>query len=254
MTLFNRFKEICLDGVPADYLFEKFNSAAGNEIQGGKIFSPRSSSALCMNAFGWFIERPEEFPAVKGLENLDWPALSVDIECQLRFPWRGGRSPWLDAVIETEHYLIGVESKRFEPFRKSTPSSMSKTYWEDYWGGNMSGYQSERDKFRDKPKHYKHLSSRQLVAHSLGLKTQANKKNKKPVLLYIHCDKVVENPVLVSAKAVEKHHAEIAEFATSVSGDEVSFESLTYRELLSAFTGGGLVTHSENLDKVYDLI
>ena len=169
MTLFNRFKDICLEGVPAEYLFEKFNRAAGNEIEDGKIFSPRSSSALCMNAFGWFIERPEMFPPISGLENIDWPAISVDIECELRFPWRGGRSPWLDAVIETENHLIGVESKRFEPFTKSTDSKMSVAYWRDVWGPDMEGYEFERNKFRDNPKHYQHLSSRQLVAHSLGV-------------------------------------------------------------------------------------
>ena len=122
-----------------------------------------------MNAFGWFIERPEMFPPISGLENIDWPAISVDIECELRFPWRGGRSPWLDAVIETENHLIGVESKRFEPFTKSTDSKMSVAYWRDVWGPDMEGYEFERNKFRDNPKHYQHLSSRQLVAHSLGV-------------------------------------------------------------------------------------
>ena len=253
MTLFNRFKDICLEGVPAEYLFEKFNRAAGNEIEDGKIFSPRSSSALCMNAFGWFIERPEMFPPISGLENIDWPAISVDIECELRFPWRGGRSPWLDAVIETENHLIGVESKRFEPFTKSTDSKMSVAYWRDVWGPDMEGYEFERNKFRDNPKHYQHLSSRQLVAHSLGIKTQANKLNKKPVLVYIHCDKEVDSPVKVTPTAIKKHAWEIVEFASAVTDDEVRFEHLSYSDLINSF-GPTLSQHGENLNDRYKLI
>lgn len=43
----------------------------------------------------------------------------------MRFPWAGGRHPWLDAAVETERYLIGVESKRFEPFRDAKSVRLS---------------------------------------------------------------------------------------------------------------------------------
>ena len=248
-----RFKNICLEGVPYKHLIERFNLAAGNEIENGKIFSERSSSALCMNAFGWFIERPELLPKIPKLELLDWPPLSVEIECPLRFPWRGGKSPWLDVVVETAQYLIGIESKRFEPYSKSTPAPMSDAYWRDVWGDNMDGYQIERDKFRENPKHYKHLSSRQLVAHSLGIKTQAKKKGKLPVLIYIHCDKPMEAPVKVTSEAISVHQSEVEEFANSVVGNEVLFTSINYAEWIKTFPRK-IRSHGANLNKTYNLI
>ena len=140
--------------------------------------------------------------------------------------------------------------KRFEPFTKSTPSKMSDAYWRDVWGENMSGYQAERDKFRDNPKHYKHLSSRQLVAHSLGLQTQAKKKNKKPALVYIYGDNEVDSPVKVTKDAIKNHAIEIKEFALSVSGDEVRFEHLTYREWVQSYS----LPHTDRLISIYNLI
>lgn len=248
-----RFKNICLEGVPHEHLIERFNQAAGSEIENGKIFSDRSSSALCMNAFGWFIQRPEMLPLFPNLENLDWPPISVEIECSLKFPWRGGKSPWLDAVVETNRHLIGVESKRFEPFTKSTPAPMSEAYWRDVWGGKMDGYQRERDKFRDNPKHYKHLTSRQLVAHSLGIKTQAKKKGKKPVLVYIHCNKPLHAPVKVTHEAISSHQSEIDEFARNVFGNEVLFVSTSYSEWIDRFTDE-IHSHGKNLNSAYNLI
>jgi len=248
-----RFKNICLEGVPHEHLIKRFNQAAGNEIETGKIFSERSSSALCMNAFGWFIHRPEMLPLFPKLEKLDWPPLSVEIECPLRFPWRGGTSPWLDAIVETNQYLIGVESKRFEPFTKSTPAPMSDAYWRDVWGDKMEGYQNERDKFRDSPKHYKHLTSRQLVAHSLGIKTQAKKKSKKPVLVYIHYNKPLEIPVKVTAEAISAHQSEIEEFANSVLGNEVFFVSTSYSEWINNFPNE-IRSHADNLNNAYSII
>ena len=91
--------------------------AGGNEIVSGKLNSPESSTALAANAFGWFLERPSELPPFPSLPDADWPAARVEVERQMRFPWRGGCHPWLDAAVETPTCLIGVESKRFEPFR-----------------------------------------------------------------------------------------------------------------------------------------
>jgi len=253
MNLETRFKNICLEGVPHKHLIKRFNQAAGNEIENGKIFSERSSSALCMNAFGWFIQRPEMLPLFPRLEKQDWTPLSVEIECPLRFPWRGGTSPWLDAVVETNQYLIGIESKRFEPFTKSTPAPMSDAYWRDVWGDMMDGYQKERDIFRDNPKHYKHLTSRQLVAHSLGIKTQAKKKSKKPVLIYIHCNRPLEKPVSVTREAISAHQSEIDEFANSVTGNEVLFVPISYSDWIDSFSEE-IRAHGDNLNRAYKLI
>jgi hypothetical protein len=61
-------------------------------------------------------------------------AQKVCLEGQLRFPWRGGDYPWLDVVVTTQHALIGIEAKRYEPFRDQESASFSKAYLRHVWG------------------------------------------------------------------------------------------------------------------------
>jgi hypothetical protein len=114
-------------GAPAEYMLARLAKAGGKEIESGKFSSHESSAALAVNCFGWFIERPQELPPLCGLEAAGVPEL-VDIEFCARFPWSGGRHQWLDAVVQTRTTLIGVESKRFEPFRDKKSVSLSSAY------------------------------------------------------------------------------------------------------------------------------
>lgn len=90
--------------------------APGKELESGKFGSLESSSALAVNTFGWFIDRPQLLPCLPGAPWSNAVEL-VDVEFCARFPWSGGRHPWLDAVVQSPTQLIGIESKRFEPFR-----------------------------------------------------------------------------------------------------------------------------------------
>ena len=127
-----------LPGVPEHLVRAALAKAGGNEIDRGKFDSPESSAALAVNAFGWFLERPSDLPPFPSLPDIDWPALRVDVERRMRFPWRGGRHPWLDAAVETADHVVGVESKRFEPFRDVKTVSLSDNYNRDVWGGRMT--------------------------------------------------------------------------------------------------------------------
>jgi hypothetical protein len=106
-----------LPGVPSDVVVRRLNAAGGNEVSSGKLSSLESSAALAVNTFGWFIARPELLPAFPMLQSVNWPATQVEVEYCARFPWSGGKHPWLDAWVETPTAIIGVESKRFEPYR-----------------------------------------------------------------------------------------------------------------------------------------
>lgn len=121
--------ELFLPGVPADLVLAALERAGGNEVASGKLASPDSSAALAVNGFGWFLRRPEDLPAFPGLDDLDWPAVRVDVERQMRFLWSGGRHPWLDA---------GVESKRYEPFRDAKRAVLADAYDRDVWGERVS--------------------------------------------------------------------------------------------------------------------
>lgn len=116
-----------LPGVAVDHVLSRLDKAGGNEIKGGKFASPESSAALAVNTFGCFIDRPELLPPFPGLA-IDFVSPTVDVEYCARFPWTGARHPWLDAVIETPNHLIGIESKRFEPYRDTKAVSFSSAY------------------------------------------------------------------------------------------------------------------------------
>ena len=107
-----------LPGVPGGQVEELFKGARGNEIDTGKIDSPRSSAALAANTFGFFLSRADELPALPGCEDEVWPATYLTLEKKLPI-WRGGTPPHLDVLVTTASALIGIESKRFEPFDKN---------------------------------------------------------------------------------------------------------------------------------------
>ena len=147
-----------LPGVAEGQVRAPLGRAGGNEIESGKFSSPASSAALAVNAFGWFLERPAELPAFPPLADLDWPAQSAEVERQ-RFPWSGGRHPWLDAAVETVTHLIGVESKRFERFRDAKASSLSAAYDRDVWGESMEPYTAMRNRLRTDASIFHHLDA-----------------------------------------------------------------------------------------------
>ena len=134
----NRF----LPGVPSEQIEQIYNNAPGNEIRSGKFDSPESSAALVANTFGFFLNTPGRLPALPGCDTSGWPASSVALEKEVRFPWRARWGhPVLDVLMITASALIGIESKRFEPFRDNPEGGFTDTYWRDVWGDGLNGYQ-----------------------------------------------------------------------------------------------------------------
>ena len=228
-----------LPGVPRPKIEALLNKARGNEIATGKFDSPRSSAALAANTFGYFLERPEELPPLPGCGEGGWPARSVDIERTVRFPWRGGTRPHLDALVTTPSALIGIESKRYEPFDRGKKAAFSEAYWRPLWGDRMKRYESVRDRLREDGNLYSSLDAAQLVKHAFGLRTEvhltAAHRGLTPVLFYLYAEPARRpgdgRPVDDELKV--RHRDEIESFAHAVAGDEVTFVSCTYGELLS---------------------
>jgi hypothetical protein len=229
-----------LPGVPAGVILATYGSAPGNEIASGKFTSPESSAALVANAFGPFMARPAELQSPSGGEAWGWPATSVRLEAILRFPWSGGRHPCLDALIETPSAVIGVESKRYEPFRAKAPVEWPDTYWRPVWGSAMTGYQGVRDDLREGVSAFARLDAAQLVKHAFALRTAVHRDERflgrQPVLLYLYAEpKCWPDGRPVSRVDIKAHRAEVGSFAEAVSGDEVVFHACSYRELLAAW-------------------
>ncbi len=225
-----------LSGVPEKLVRAALTKAGGNEIESGKLDSQESSAALAVNAFGWFIERPDDLPPFPGLADLRWPAVRVDVERQMPLPWRGGRHPWLDAAVETSSHVIGIESKRFEPFRDAKTVNLSDAYDRDVWGDQMTPFTAMRDRLRAGDGAYHHLDAAQLVKHAFGLVSEGRRLGKAPVLLYLYAEPTHRGVSSIPITAIERHRAEIAEFGASVADAEVRFAACSWREWLVGWT------------------
>ena len=230
-----------LPGVPGSEVEAIFGAAAGNEIATGKFDSPESSAALAANAFGFFLRRAADLPPMPGCDDQMWPARSLMLETEVRFPWTGGRHPVLDGMVTTPSAFIGIESKRFEPYRTKSTSRLSAAYWRPVWGRRMKGYESIRDDLRDFPDLYGHLDAAQLFKHAFALRTAVHKRPEfrglTPILFYVYATPEIwprsGEPVDEGAKA--QHLEEIGRFAVAVAGDEVRFISCSYKRLLKAW-------------------
>lgn len=234
-----------LPGVPAGEIEAIFDAAPGNEIATGKFDSPESSAALAANAFGFFLERASDLPVLPGCGGKNWRARSLALEATVRFPWRGGRHPVLDCLVETRSSLIGIESKRFEPYRPRRAGPLSDAYWRPCWGRRMKGYEAIRDGLRDKPDLYRYLDAAQLFKHAFALRTAVHRPDARPglepVLFYVYAEPGVwpMDGRAVDERGKARHRQEIARFRESVDGDEVAFVPCSYRLLLKSWAEQG---------------
>jgi len=225
--------DVFLPGVSVAHVRARLAAAGGDEIGSGKFASPESSAALAVNAFGWFVERPTDLPPLPGTEAMGVPG-HVDVEYCARFPWSGGRHPWLDAVVITPTHLIGVESKRFEPFRDTKMVSLSSAYDRPVWGERMGRFAAMRDALRSHELKFRHLDAAQLVKHAFGLVTDGRRLSRRPVLFYLYAEPKERGTHTIAAEDHRRHRDEIAAFARQVDGDEVRFLSASYRDWIDA--------------------
>jgi hypothetical protein len=238
-------------------ILKAYEKAPGNELESGKLSSPESSAALAANTFGYFIHRPEAFPQVPAFGPVGWPAQRVALEECLRFPWRGGRHPWLDAVIETRTHLIGIESKRYEPFRQKNKGTFSPAYSRPVWGKAMVAFENVRDRLAAESLVYERLDAVQLVKHAFGLRSQGKKREKLPVLIYLYAEpKSWPDGKAVEQELRQQHRNEMKAFAQEVVDAQVRFATCSYGELLAAFMSSpdqGLAKHTAKIQKVFEL-
>jgi hypothetical protein len=236
--------DVILPGLPLDYIEARYSAAPGNEIKDNKLFSDESSACLVANAFGPFFSSPggpsplspRQLPPLPGLDS-HGNVLSVELETEVRFPWSGGKHPWLDVLIETDTALIGIESKRYEPFRtKKEGRRLSKAYDRNVWGQRMLGYEAILAEIRNKSAAFDYLDAAQLVKHAFALRTavqKAARTSKRARLYYLYAEPTSwPRGKPIPAGSHEKHRIEIEKFAKQVEGNEVSFHACSYCELL----------------------
>lgn len=225
-----------LPDLPVDALLAALRRSPGNEVDSGKFASPESSSALAVNAFGWFLERPDALPPLPGVP-MGRPE-AVEVEAEMRFPWSGGRHPWLDVAVTTATTLVGVESKRYEPFRPGKAVLFSEAYDSRDWGPGMAAYDRLRAELSAGRLRYRHLDAVQLVKHAYGLRNQARKRGRGAVLVYLHAaPEAWASGKPVDPGAIRAHAAEVADFARRVKGADVVFVPVRWADLLAQWAG-----------------
>jgi hypothetical protein len=159
----------------------------------------------------------------------------VELQAEMRFPWSGGRHPWLDVAITTPTTLIGVESKRYEPFRPAKATGFSEVYDRPVWGPNMGRYTRLMHDLVAGTVVFQSLDAVQLVKHALGLRTRAEKRGLGAVLVYLYAE---PSHWAGSGKPLDKartalHRREVAQFAGLVRGDQVAFAPVTWADLVA---------------------
>lgn len=240
-----------LPGVSEAYIGMRMAQAGGDEIASGKFAHSESSAALAANAFGWFVDRPSLLPPVPRLTEAG-TVKKVEIEYTARFPWSQGTHPWLDAAAFTETHLIGIESKRFEPFRDAKTVRFSSAYRRPVWGDNMRRYSALREALCNGTTCYRHLDAAQLIKHAYGLVTDARRHNLRPHLFYIFAEPAKRNGRSIPKEDLARHRAEVTDFRAHVAGDEVGFTFASYREWLGGASGSAGL-HAAELIREFDL-
>ena len=223
-----------LPGVDPDYVRLRLSAAGGDEIESGKFSRDDSSASLAVNAFAFFHgEKAGVLPPLPGTEDNGWPAAEVEVEYCARFPWAGGRHPWLDAFVITSTHLLGIESKRHEPFRDTKRVSLSEAYDRKVWGDEMGPFEAMRDRLRAGATRFAHLDAAQLVKHAFGLVTESKRlEGKLPVLVYLYH----EDPKRWEEAAITLHRQEVASFGKAVAGAAVGFVPVCWREWLDRWS------------------
>jgi hypothetical protein len=167
-------------------------------------------------------------------------------------------------MITGSETLVGIESKRYEPFRGHTVAEISAAYRRPVWGAEMSGYETIRDRLYVNPRAYRYLDAGQLIKHALGLRTAvireppATHYGKRPVLVYLYAEPTAwPDQRAIPRETHAEHAAEIESFANTVAGNEVEFRSMTYRTLLmcwSASRSPDLQRHAQALSERFPLL
>jgi len=242
-----------LPGISEAYVRARLERSPGNELS-GKFASPVSSASLAANCFAWFHEKPEMLPPLPGLP-VDSSPERIEIEYKTAFPWRGGHHPWLDAAVLSQHLLIGIESKRYEPFRDRKSVIFSDTYDRPVWGDGMAPFGAMKDRLKSGDLRFAFLDATQLVKHALGLATEARKVGLRPCLFYLFAEPAELEGRPIDDGARKAHRDEIHVFADAVDGASVSFHFASYREWIDTWNncGGDVRDHGQAILQRFDI-
>lgn len=244
-----------LGHLPKAAILKAYEKSPGRELD-GKADSPESSSALVANSFGYFLEQPGELPPLPGLLHAGWPAREVELEANLRFPWSGGMHPWLDVRVDTDSHTVGVESKRYEPYRGKHAASFSAAFSRDVWSPDMAPYLRTMERLQSGDLDLHALDAAQLIKHALALSTHCLKSGRSPILYYLFADPSSwpdGRPIPEAARSAHLDH--VVAFSREVAGAHVEFAWGTYKQVVDSWAAAspGLRAHADAVSERFSL-
>lgn len=209
-----------------------FRDGAGQETiarrgRRPKMLAVHSSSALAVNVFGPWVDRPSEVSLLGG-SGFD------DLKFERRCPTGlRGTPPHLDVFLSAEESVVGIESKCLETLSEHDVR-FSVAY--DRLADKNTPWSRLIRELNSFPNAYRFLDVAQLVKHALGLAHTFPKKVK--TLLYLYWEPVNWREF----DEFRRHREEIARLADAVGGASVRFVAKSYPELWAEWGEDNLPT------------
>lgn len=215
----------------------------GNGIDPGKIQALHSSSALAVNFFEyWKASSDKEFLA-KGLKI---PSKNiVDIRFEQKYPIlnRNHPPPNIDVEIQYEDKNVcAIECKFTEAYskRENTNGIQTEYIKNASWAG-LSNLLAFAKSICPTDEINKCLHPAQLIKHTLGLMKEFKDK-KKFRLLYLWYDAYGEEGSV--------HRKELDSFSAIMKNDGITFQSITWQELITSMGTKHFPVHKDYFDYI----
>jgi len=231
-------------GVRLDQFEADLQQGGGHELA-GKFRALHSSSALAVNTFAPFKDRPSAL-CLLGETGFGPPAFEHHLPTGLK-----GTPPTLDVFFRCGDEVVAIESKFLEYFSakkaKFSPSysRANLPFAEDSWWKVMEDAKEASRQF---------LDVAQLVKHYFGLcyllehGDPTGWRPEKATLLYLFWEPENGQDIEIC----QTHRREIADFQSGVSQSKVHFCSMSYPELWHTWENeSSLKTHVGHLQKKY---
>lgn len=233
-------------GVRLEQFRADMEKGAGHELQ-GKFRAVHSSSALAVNTFAPFKDRPADL-VLLGRRGFD----AVTFEKQLPTGLHG-TPPTLDVFLRRGDEVIAIESKFLEYFSPKE-AKFSSSYRRSALPWAEDGWWRVLEEARGAGP--RNLDVAQLVKHYLGLSRLLEEgdasgwKPARATLLYLYWEPA--NPG--RATACVRHRAEIAQLAARVAESRIDFRAMSYPDLWQDWERRpGLAAHAGDLQRRYGL-
>lgn len=230
----NLIATVCME----DFIGELANGN-GNELN-SKFKALYSSSALCVNFFGFFKRHLDKF-VLLGESNFNVGKFEEKLSTGLK-----GTAPNVDLYLENDASIIIIESKFLELLTPKQPK-FSSSYSDRFLNDVHPGLSQIVNHYRTNNRKT-YLDTAQLIKHSIGL-LKNNDEKKRAKLIYVYWEPVNAEEFY----EYSQHRKELVDFAERMKAiSDLSFHYFTYLDLYKLFSDHSFCKeHLTNFKKRY---